>query len=263
MQFKVLSITPEMAQEMLAKSEGNRPIKRATVEMYARDMLNGNWKVNGETIVFDEAGVLRDGHHRLSAIIKANKPVLMCVIYGAPETTIFDNGVPRSARDQLIMNGGTGNLTQFGMQSIIRYHYTIQHKISKVSLQEIQEFYERNETMLTQAYELTYGGANYLRKASVGYAVFCALECGVHLDALKEFMRIAKTGNFTSVYDAPALKLREYIFRNSSGQRSAKYALLCVAENAISDFVNRKQRKNNYKETSHPVYSNQRIIKLL
>ena len=59
----VETITPQKAQEYLAKSGGNRNISKPVVTSYATTMREGKWILNGEPIVFDVDGVLLNGHH--------------------------------------------------------------------------------------------------------------------------------------------------------------------------------------------------------
>ena len=83
MDTKVTTITPEMAREWLKKNmHNNRPVLKATVHNYARQMRCGTWNLTHQGIAFDQNGELVDGQHRLSAIIEANVPVKMNVTYG-------------------------------------------------------------------------------------------------------------------------------------------------------------------------------------
>lgn len=59
--IRVTTITPDMAKDMLKNNTENRTLKSRRVQMYANDMLNGNWKMNGDTIVIGDDGVLKNG----------------------------------------------------------------------------------------------------------------------------------------------------------------------------------------------------------
>lgn len=67
----VVTVTPEMAELMLAKNQSNRRIKEPRVELYARAMTDGRWHLNGEPVVFDTSGGLRSGQHRLLSCIRS------------------------------------------------------------------------------------------------------------------------------------------------------------------------------------------------
>lgn len=104
---RVEEITPQLATAYYQMSGGNRNERPYRIESYARDMLNGRWAVTHQGLVFDANGVLRDGHHRLKAIIKAGIPVRMFVVRGIhPDSCKYiDAGLPRSARDAFRMAG--------------------------------------------------------------------------------------------------------------------------------------------------------------
>jgi hypothetical protein len=63
----------------------------------------GDWRVNGDTIKFDEDGLLIDGQHRLQAIITSGLPVQTYVIRGLPRGSFdtLDIGKPRTPADTL------------------------------------------------------------------------------------------------------------------------------------------------------------------
>ena len=75
-QTSVETITPEKAVEYLRHNTNNyRKLSLATVSKYVAEIKAGRWQLNGETIVFGEDGILKDGQHRLAAIAKAGKPI--------------------------------------------------------------------------------------------------------------------------------------------------------------------------------------------
>lgn len=107
MEFTTETITPKKAEAYLATSEGNRPQSKITVQSYARAMANGGWQVNGQCIIFDEDGHLLDGHHRLNAVIRADKAVVFGVLRGVDKRafTTIDCGLKRTAGQILAMSG--------------------------------------------------------------------------------------------------------------------------------------------------------------
>lgn len=68
---KVETITPEIAKTMLGENVNNRRISRDNVNLFAREIRNGEWRFNGEAIKFGKDGRLLDGQHRLLAVIAA------------------------------------------------------------------------------------------------------------------------------------------------------------------------------------------------
>jgi hypothetical protein len=95
-------ITPTRARQILEANIKNRDIRQPHVDKYARDMSNGRWKEQtGESIKISNTGIVLDGQHRLHAIIKANKAVVMLVISGIEDSVfdVIDTGSSRNATD--------------------------------------------------------------------------------------------------------------------------------------------------------------------
>lgn len=78
----VESIGPEQARELLALNTANfRKPDPVRVGVYAKEMLNGNWQLNGDTIKLN-GSVLIDGQHRLLAIVKSGVTIQTIVVRG-------------------------------------------------------------------------------------------------------------------------------------------------------------------------------------
>lgn len=97
-------ITPEIAKKMLEANINNRKLHREPLE---QALNNGQWKLNGATIVFDEHGIMKDGQHRLYACVKTGKAIDTLVVRGIPHEAqiTMDTGVKRSLNDYLEMDG--------------------------------------------------------------------------------------------------------------------------------------------------------------
>ena len=83
-------ITPEQAQAYLDNNFKHRPIKDERVNKYADKMNNGDWKLNGKSIIFDETGQLRNGQHRLSAVVASGKSLTTLVVRGVKISAFSD-----------------------------------------------------------------------------------------------------------------------------------------------------------------------------
>lgn len=72
--FKPANLTVNAIINMLhrANEVRNRTVSIDTVAKYARDMTDGNWLWTGEPIQLDTDGFVRNGQHRLLAIIMSN-----------------------------------------------------------------------------------------------------------------------------------------------------------------------------------------------
>lgn len=103
----VEEVTPDVAAEWLATNGVNRALSPQTVAKYARDMRAGRWALTGESVKFCTTGRLRDGQHRLAAVVAADVPVALFITRGlAPEAQlVMDSGRSRSAADALVLRG--------------------------------------------------------------------------------------------------------------------------------------------------------------
>lgn len=75
-------ITPEMAMELLEGNKINRPIDQTTVNRITRQITEGKWRYNGDTIKVTKTLDILDGQHRLWAIIEAKRAVETLVVIG-------------------------------------------------------------------------------------------------------------------------------------------------------------------------------------
>jgi hypothetical protein len=108
MNAKIMRITPEAALDLLTTfNPRNRKLSMPTINMFARDMKEGRWELNGEPLIFGANGMLYDGHHRLQACIEAEVPFNTLVVYDAPEPALMtiDIGRSRKPADILAMRG--------------------------------------------------------------------------------------------------------------------------------------------------------------
>lgn len=106
MKTTTLTITPEQAEEMLKGNVCNRPLNEAHVRVLMREMQNGRWKLNGDTICLNGSRLI-DGQHRLEACRRAGVPFTTIVVEGLSED-VFDTkdcGKRRSASDTLSLRG--------------------------------------------------------------------------------------------------------------------------------------------------------------
>lgn len=103
----VESITPEKAVSWLKKNEFNRSLQATLVDHYAQQIKDGEWFLNGESIIFSDTGSLLDGQHRLHGIVKAKRPAECIVVRGVDKKAMvsINTGRSRSVADHLKMQG--------------------------------------------------------------------------------------------------------------------------------------------------------------
>lgn len=106
--FEVVNLTPELAQEFLERlPERQRTLSQPSVDMYASDMLEGEWIFAGDPIRFNINDELVDGQHRCTAVVESRRSVPALVIRGLDADAILnlDNGRRRTFSDDLRIKG--------------------------------------------------------------------------------------------------------------------------------------------------------------
>jgi hypothetical protein len=96
-------VTPACAEAALKMNQGNRSPIRSNVEYLASLMLSGEWcDDHTQGISFSNTGRLTDGQHRLLAVCKSGKVVLMRVDTGTRDKMRehFDTGAVRRIQDR-------------------------------------------------------------------------------------------------------------------------------------------------------------------
>jgi len=103
LEVRVVEVTPELAEQWLARNRGNRRPKPPNVARYARDMRDGRWSLTGQPLIFDSTGALRNGQNRLLACIQADKAFDSLVVSGvAPSSFLnMDTGPARTYGDMI------------------------------------------------------------------------------------------------------------------------------------------------------------------
>lgn len=105
--FDLVTVTPEMAAQWLSDQVPNRSLSHAGVGKIASDMANGRWRATPQAIMFNAAGALIDGQHRLAAVVLSGVTVDMWVARNVPDEDRdhLDQGTIRQAKDFLQMEG--------------------------------------------------------------------------------------------------------------------------------------------------------------
>lgn len=147
-------ITPELANEYLKKMVNNRPVNFTVVDYYTSLILRGQFLPNGECIKFNTNGELADGQHRLHAIIKANKGVLVSVMRNCPiaDFTTYDTPKVRNPRDIIGMHTNSSAIGSF-ITSYLKFKNTQATtlvcnslKVRRISNEDVwQEFSRRQD----------------------------------------------------------------------------------------------------------------------
>jgi hypothetical protein len=104
---KLENVTPELAKNYLRFNLKNRKPSPNHIDFLSNEMKKELFLENGESIIFDKYGNLKDGQHRLLAIIKSSKSYNIPIVRGVEPDVMatYDTGKNRSAADVLSLNG--------------------------------------------------------------------------------------------------------------------------------------------------------------
>jgi hypothetical protein len=123
-------IFPEAAKTFLDIDNVKRTLRTNKVELFAKTMLSGKWRLINNGIAIDLNGDLVDGQHRMQAIVLADIPVEFYLHTGleANVKTVIDTGTFRSLADSLKISGfgGHGSMTNIGAATRLLFMYETQ-----------------------------------------------------------------------------------------------------------------------------------------
>lgn len=158
MQTAVEVIDRAKALEYLEHNTGNRPIDKGHVRELARDIEQGRWHLTHQGVAFDVNGVLRDGQHRLMAIVHADRPVPIQV---------------------------TRNLTEDALEAIDQHRRRTAAQL--LAMRDIRTDAPRLAAMARTILNVVHGESKVSNGEAVDYAV-------KHAETLKRYVRIAQHG---------------------------------------------------------------------
>ena len=104
MKIEKVFVSPEFAKSLLLKNLKNRRMTESVARRYADEIRNGRWKEDTyEPIKISESGIILDGQHRLSAVVKAGIGVHFHIATGLKDEVfdVIDTGKKRTGGDTL------------------------------------------------------------------------------------------------------------------------------------------------------------------
>jgi len=124
-QASILTITPGLAESFLHKNYTNRPLKLRHIATLSRAMMEGDWKINGDTIKIANSGKIIDGQHRLHAVIKSQTTIESWVIVGLDDDVFgtIDIGKKRTVADTLSCRGEKNTTTLASSLRLLNEYY--------------------------------------------------------------------------------------------------------------------------------------------
>lgn len=260
---RIETITPEKAKKYLEHNCINRKPNKSRVSQYATDMRNGKWQLNGETIIFDEDGMLKNGQHRLMAVVEADIPVQFLVVRGVPrDSSLQDRGRMRSVSDAMIIDGISSSLANNKNVAIAKLHFHITTGRRNLSDFEIRNFILDNSDLILKVRELTRAAGASKTKgvnancAVVSLACMYALSSGESEKDIAKFLRVMQTGIPDTLCQNAALICRNDMLNEYISLAGISNRLLAInqIEKAIFDFCRRYSRRKSYVGWNKMVY---------
>jgi len=154
MKATIVTMTQQLAKDYLSRNTQNRKVKNRTLNSYISQMKSGKWKENGEPIIIDTNGVIKDGQHRLMAVAQTGFAFRVPVISGVNEDVMdtIDTGSNRSAADVLQLEGFKYASLMASLVKCILVGRVAESSSSalQTSNADILDFAEKNKTHLLE-----------------------------------------------------------------------------------------------------------------
>ncbi len=246
METKIMLVSPEQAQSWLDNQVTNRPIRWPWVRQIARTMMAGLWPTEtNETIGIDYDGRLRDGQHRLLAVIMTKTPIRLAVTFGIK--THVGCAANRSAVDIARINY---HIDFDSIKSgIVRSLYLrIEHSKFTMNANEIIEIYQGYQDGIDFAASIL-GCKPRVSVAIVG-AIYTRAYYHEETERIREFSQVLQSGNPQSAEDWAAQRLRELLLGMPSvSGRSVRTDVYRKAQAAMRHFCARTPLTRLYQNT--------------
>lgn len=250
MNVKYMEITPEVASMWLNRSNGNprwrsgKIVDNNRVNKIATDIKSGKWVPGNNSIAFDSNGILVDGHHRLSAIIRANIPVFSIVV-----TDIKEDGLKHIDENKARTVSQRTGIDKAAV-AVANCHYWMQKGSSAYNTLTAEEtiIFIEEHPLVYDAISLSTAGSSrgVGKKAGIQHALLCALETGVMPEVVENFMRCVNTGFIDGPHESAAVVLRNTLFNTAVRARNDSLYIDCSTQNALRDFIDKTPRKYSY-----------------
>lgn len=258
-EFEYVLVTPEKAKEYLSNNEKNRKVKQRVVDEYAKLMINDQWDTaSSGAFIFLHGEQLRDGQHRLQAIIKANVAMWCVVVKPSKKPWVFDVGSSRTIADTAKYGDKADSLVNSKLLGYVKFFLTYgtgKEATERPTDMDVINYAEKHIDYLLKAYYITEtarsgydirsGRGNY-----IGAAIYCALRCGVPEETLNAFVECYSKGLFTNENMTAAIVFRKMLQKSQQGKTDGSHAyrqsMFKAVQEAIKLFYEKKPRKQSY-----------------
>lgn len=231
---ETMTITPEMATEMLQYNDRNVPVKPSKLAHFTRQFAEGKWVYTYEPIAFSGQCRLINGQHRLMACVASGQPFKADVAYGVPDDCFyFVDQFGRPGKDSFAINGVPNyQMAYSATRFIVAYESgsvagDAALGSATLSPREAHEHYLRLENLQ----ESIKVGLRFARDrlpnpaVAAGVHYLCAQKSRAAAD--EYFEKIITGVGFTTTKD-PAKKVRDFLVRPDDRIRRADVAAALI-----------------------------------
>lgn len=234
-----IMLTPDMAIELIEHNTHNRPISDGHVQRIAKQIVDGKWRFNGDTIKIADSGDVLDGQHRLWAAIEAKTPIETLIVYGIAKeafSTIDTIRRHRSGGDTLSLNGASRhrNIAASSLRWLLRWHRGVlpeyrapQNRIENSDIQEAWAAHPAIVNAVERAMRL-----RSLANPSVLSFLYYVLS-NRNADLAERMMETLENPASVSVTD-PFYKFREYLLADHYKRKEPLYTIALAIKSANS-----------------------------
>jgi len=256
-------VTPATATDWLKYNTGNRTMKDRSIETFAKDQTNDNWKFTHQGLAFGFDGELKDGQNRLRAVEKSGKTIRILVFIGLSDEAkgVVDTGVNRTNLDAAKFAGieatklaiSASKICEVGLMGNTKgisntesIHLIEKHKDA---FKFVQENLLTDQSATTSKSQKIKGIATSSVCAGIMRAFYACHDKPLKITRLKKFCSILQDGQYNRVQeDVAAFRLREKIReQNWSGSSYAKQLYKLTEEALIYFLDNRNLTPKSFK----------------
>lgn len=261
MNFRVVTMTPEVAAELLKRNHPrNRKKKDNRINLYYNEILNDLWKLTHQPVAIDEDGYLIDGQNRLEAIVMADIEVPLVLVTGVPKEAMLaaDQGCLRNVMDLARVTGF--NVEQpTGWPAVARMMARGAGKTRNfMSTQMTLAYMKAHRKALEFAWECLPENKRGLTMAGVRAAIARSYYQRDSHNRIKAFCKVLYTGLPNHVeHDSAAIRLRNWLLDAALNRRAGvmltMWTVYAKTEKALLSFIN-KEKVDRLWETSKELF---------
>jgi hypothetical protein len=242
-------VGPAKAKEYLSRNTNNRIPSQSWVRTLARMMEADEWKLTHQGIAFNCDGSLKDGQHRLLAIILSGKTVPLMVSRGLTDedADMIDIHKRRTDTDVLKRKGFETNhhLVAIAKRMMLGVRRSWGYEVTRP---EVMRFYIRHEAAILFAH-----GERGRQRATSNAGVWAPVARAWYEhdhDRLRRFQEVVHTGVMADPDEEAAVTLRNWLIsgKRDNGQ-DGRRIVYCKTESALIAFLEGRKLSKLYESS--------------